>query len=153
MIDPESPITGVPFNSNSITGGVLQDDPRWPAEWRGLFFADYIHRWIRVLDFDEEGRPTSIRMFDQSAGAIVSMTADPVSGDLIAIRWSDRPIRYTPPANPCPADLSGDGIVNGGDIGLLLAAWGTINADLDGDGTTGGADLGLILAAWGPCPG
>jgi hypothetical protein len=43
--------------------------------------------------------------------------------------------------------------VNGGDIGLLLAAWGTPQGDLDGDGTTGGADLGLILAAWGPCPG
>ncbi|MCP4069171.1 MAG: hypothetical protein GY741_12895, partial [Phycisphaeraceae bacterium] len=81
------------------------------------------------------------------------LTADPASGDLIAIRWSDRPIRYTPPVNPCPADLSGDGIVNGGDIGLLLVAWGTPDVDLDGDGTTGGADLGLILAAWGPCPG
>ena len=53
----------------------------------------------------------------------------------------------------CAADLNGDGIVNGGDIGLLLAAWGTSNADLDGDGTSSGADLGLILAAWGPCPG
>lgn len=151
--DPESPVTGVPFFGNSITGGVLQNEPRWPSEWRGLFFADYIHRWIRVLRFDDAGRPVSVEMFDQSAGEIVGMTADPASGDLIAIRWSDRPIRYTPPVNPCPADLSGDGIVNGGDIGLLLAAWGTPDVDLDGDGTTGGADLGLILAAWGPCPG
>ncbi|MDG1977406.1 MAG: PQQ-dependent sugar dehydrogenase [Phycisphaerales bacterium] len=151
--DATSPISGVPFNANSITIGPAQLHPAWPAEWRGLFFADYIRRWLRVLRFDADGRPLSIEMFDQTAGEIAALTADPASGDLIAIRWSDRPIRYTPPVNPCPADLSGDGIMNGGDIGLLLAAWGTPDVDLDGDGTTGGADLGLILAAWGPCPG
>ena len=54
---------------------------------------------------------------------------------------------------PCPADLNGDGIVDGGDLGLLLAAWGTADeiADIDGSGDVNGADLGLILAAWGAC--
>jgi hypothetical protein len=54
---------------------------------------------------------------------------------------------------PCPADLNGDGIVNGGDLGLLLAAWGTADeiADIDGSGDVNGADLGLLLAAWGAC--
>ena len=54
---------------------------------------------------------------------------------------------------PCPADLDGNGIVDGGDLGLLLAAWGTADevADLDGSGLVDGADLGLILASWGPC--
>ncbi len=47
-------------------------------------------------------------------------------------------------------DLDGDGIVGGGDLGLLLAGWGgTGPADLDGDGTVGGSDLGLLLAAFG----
>ena len=52
----------------------------------------------------------------------------------------------------CPADLDGDGLVGGGDLGLLLAAWGTGAADLDGDGAVGGSDLGLMLAAFGACP-
>ncbi len=48
------------------------------------------------------------------------------------------------------ADVNGDGIVNGADLGLLLAAWETdeCETDLNGDGTTNGADLGLLLAEW-----
>jgi hypothetical protein len=47
------------------------------------------------------------------------------------------------------ADLNQDGVVDGADLGLLLAAWESPSADLNGDGTTDGADLGLLLAAWG----
>ena len=53
--------------------------------------------------------------------------------------------------DPCPADLNGDNIVNGVDLGLLLAAWGTAEQDITGDGTTDGVDLGIMLASWGPC--
>lgn len=55
---------------------------------------------------------------------------------------------------PCPGDLNGDGRVDGGDLGLLLAAWGTNDpaADLSVDGDVNGADLGLLLALWGECP-
>jgi len=54
-----------------------------------------------------------------------------------------------------PADLNGDGVVDGADLGLLLSAWGTCPvdedcpADLNGDGVVDGADLGLLLSAWG----
>jgi Tol biopolymer transport system component len=51
-----------------------------------------------------------------------------------------------------PGDLNGDGLVNGADLGALLAAWGPCAgcaADLDGDGTVNGADLGVLLAHWG----
>lgn len=47
-----------------------------------------------------------------------------------------------------PADLNADCVVNGADLGILLAAWGTPAADLDGDGTTDGADLGVLLSGW-----
>ena len=59
-----------------------------------------------------------------------------------------------PPSNdPCPADLNGSGTVDGGDLGLLLAAWGEPGGgDLDQSGAVDGADLGLMLAAWGGCP-
>ena len=37
---------------------------------------------------------------------------------------------------------------------MVLAAWGTASPryDLDGNGLVDGADLALVLAAWGSCP-
>lgn len=57
-------------------------------------------------------------------------------------------------ATSCPADLNEDGAVDGADLGLLLAGWGTAVAclDLNGDGVVNGADLGLLLSGWGGCP-
>ncbi len=50
------------------------------------------------------------------------------------------------------ADFTGNGIVDGGDLGVLLGGWGgAATSDLNGDGNTDGADLGILLAAWGPC--
>ncbi|MFO0873381.1 MAG: hypothetical protein U0575_05360 [Phycisphaerales bacterium] len=52
-------------------------------------------------------------------------------------------------------DLNGDGVVNGADLGLLLASWGDnsgglcVRADIDINGVVDGADLGLLLANWG----
>jgi hypothetical protein len=49
-----------------------------------------------------------------------------------------------------PADLNGDGVVNGADLGSLLSQWGQPGtADLNGDGVVGGADIGVMLANWG----
>ncbi len=50
---------------------------------------------------------------------------------------------------PCP-DLNHDGIVDGADLGILLAGWGASgDSDLNTDGVTNGADLGILLAQWG----
>lgn len=51
---------------------------------------------------------------------------------------------------PPSADLNGDGVVDGADLGLLLGAWDSSGsaADLNGDGTVDGADLGALLGAW-----
>ncbi len=57
-------------------------------------------------------------------------------------------VTFTPPA-PVPGDLNGDRVVNGADLGILLAAWGTTGpGDLDNSGTVGGADLGMLLSLW-----
>jgi len=54
---------------------------------------------------------------------------------------------------PAPAaDLNGDGVVDGADLGILLSSWGPCDgcaADLNGDGVVDGADLGILLSAWG----
>ena len=58
------------------------------------------------------------------------------------------------PGNDCPGDVNLDGIVDGLDLGLLLAGWGGSGpvGDLNGDGVVGGGDLGVMLADWGSCP-
>jgi len=60
----------------------------------------------------------------------------------------------------CAGDIFSDGIVNGGDLGVLLSYWGAATAspasrrcDIDGNGIVNGADMGILLAGWGPCPG
>lgn len=54
---------------------------------------------------------------------------------------------------PCPADLDSNRSVNGGDLTILLGAWGATGAaDLDFSGSVGGADLTILLGAWGNCP-
>jgi len=55
------------------------------------------------------------------------------------------------------ADLTVNGIVDGSDLGALLAFWGPINpvfpqADINHDGVVDGGDLGSLLASWGLCP-
>jgi len=53
----------------------------------------------------------------------------------------------------CPADLDGNGSIDGADLGLLLGGWGIdATGDIDGNGTIDGADLGALLSGWGPCP-
>lgn len=54
----------------------------------------------------------------------------------------------TAPAPSNPADLNDDGVVDGADLALLLAAWGSASGDINGDNVTDGSDLGLLLAAW-----
>ena len=51
-----------------------------------------------------------------------------------------------------PCDINCDGKVDGADLGILLAVFGTdsAQADFDENGIVDGADLGLMLATWGP---
>jgi len=62
-------------------------------------------------------------------------------------------VRYT----FCREDFDASGIIDGGDLGTLLAWWGfahidfVARLDLDDDGTISGADLGILLSRWGEC--
>ena len=55
------------------------------------------------------------------------------------------------------ADITNNHIVDGADLGALLAFWGPVNpvlpqADVNRDGQVNGADIGILLSYWGPCP-
>jgi formylglycine-generating enzyme required for sulfatase activity len=56
----------------------------------------------------------------------------------------------------CPGDITGNGLVNGADLGLVLAAWGSDGtdepgSDINADGQVNGADLAFVIGAFGPC--
>ena len=48
-------------------------------------------------------------------------------------------------------DVNCDGTVDGNDLAIVLAAWGTGNpqADIDRSGLVDGSDLAIVLANWG----
>ena len=73
------------------------------------------------------------------------------------IRWfREHPTPGTPQnsGDPCPQDLDGNGVVDGGDLTGLLGNWNQSGTgDLDENGTVDGADILLLLGAWGTCPG
>jgi hypothetical protein len=63
-----------------------------------------------------------------------------------------------PDSCECMADLFVDGLVNGVDLGVLLAYWGPATSlpvsqrcDMNRDGAVDGIDLGYLLSRWGPC--
>ena len=59
-------------------------------------------------------------------------------------------------APQCPGDSTGDGLINGLDLGVMLGLWGPCSgaeciADFTGDGVVSGNDLSFLLASWGTC--
>ncbi|MEY3022410.1 MAG: hypothetical protein RIS86_1608 [Planctomycetota bacterium] len=55
------------------------------------------------------------------------------------------------PPQFAPQDLDQNGAIDGGDLTMILASWGSTYPpyDLDGSGAIDGGDLARILAAWG----
>ena len=49
-----------------------------------------------------------------------------------------------------PADVNGDGTVDGEDLSIILGNWGggQVNADVNGDGRVDGGDLAMVLGDW-----
>ncbi len=59
-----------------------------------------------------------------------------------------------PPVSSCPSDFNGDFLVNGADLSVLLANFGSTGAtlgsgDANGDGNVDGADLSVLLSEFG----
>jgi hypothetical protein len=59
--------------------------------------------------------------------------------------------------DPCPGDITENGLVDGVDLSLVLSLWGTSGqkfprSDTNADGTVDATDLSVVLAGWGNCP-
>lgn len=91
---------------------------------------------------------------DASRRAVLAMTEDERTALLAYLAFPFADPALDPPDNDlCPADLDGDGRVDGADLARILQAWGGPGVgDIDGDGIVDSADLGRLLVAWGSCP-
>ena len=83
--------------------------------------------------------------------AYVHIDNDLQGDDLWVFGQSNAAARLEIQPLPNPADINGDGIVDGADLARVLGAWGTDapGGDVNGDGIVDGADLALVLANWG----
>ena len=88
-----------------------------------------------------------------------------IEGTTLEVAWNQGPgteqqqAAFTIPpvvSVSCPADISGDGVVDAVDLSRILAAWNSDGSsepgtDLDEDGIVGPLDLAVVLAGWGLC--
>ena len=126
-----------------------------------LHYVDHARRWN---DIAEDGFP---QYFGGIRSLLIEWDADCnndgvvdygqiLQGQLVDANSNGIPdICEGPTCNDI--DLNLNGIVDGGDLGVLLAFWGPVSpafprADINKDGFVNGADLGIVLAFWGPCP-
>ncbi|MBG83199.1 MAG: hypothetical protein CMJ40_01485 [Phycisphaerae bacterium] len=74
------------------------------------------------------------------------------SHDTIAITWTNgggNTFEDICPNEPCPGDLTGDGVIGVNDVLQLISAWGTPDGDVDGNGTTDVNDVLQLISLFG----
>lgn len=115
---------------------------------------------IAIADLEGLTWPELLAVYDGTAGGTRIDLADAgiasirfvrirVAADAPAVPEIDAIVAVRPGAGP--ADLNGDGTVNGDDLGIMLGAWGPCSgcaADLDQSGNVDGDDLGSLLGSW-----
>ena len=128
----------------------LQTEARYSYTWRNdnsSFWPGHLDFTIltdAVLDIGNHFVVDTRTMSNQRLSKHGLLANDSACSDHLAVICDIRePVVFA-------GDLNGDGVVNGADLGLLLASWDTNNptADLDDNGIVNGADLGLLLASW-----
>lgn len=105
-----------------------------------------------------DGVPTDFALADMSGNGKVDLIVlvTPAGAGLAETASSLRIFGIADETPKCSADLNADAMVDGTDLGILLAGWGVAGggmvADINGDGVVNGLDLAELLATWGACP-
>jgi len=114
---------------------------------------------VELVDiYDNDGAPGQEAVYTRrltvAPGAELRTNGVRVYYQTLSLQGSvDTPANLIALASTCPADFSGDGLVDSQDLAALLAQWDQPGfADLNGDGIVEAGDLASVLAAWGPCP-
>jgi hypothetical protein len=149
----------------SISGGVVYRGCRIPDLQGTYFFADYVtaniwsFRYVNGVKTEFQNRNAALGT--SAEGGVVNQVVtfgEDEDGEVYIADHGGQIYKIIPASGdgPCIAPLLGDldlnGVVNGADLGLLLAGWGVCGTpcpgDLDLNGVINGADLGLMLSNW-----
>jgi murein tripeptide amidase MpaA len=147
--DPESRIVYRRWYSNNLGGAPNADSMpvsisnNGGATWILLEnvaenAGAWVERSFRVADFVAPSANVRLRFEARDLG-----TGSLVEAGVDFVRVA------TQACPPVAGDLDGDGVVGGGDLAVMLGAWGGAGpADLDGDGSVGAGDLAVLLGLW-----
>jgi FAD/FMN-containing dehydrogenase len=169
LLSAARPWTGHPewdcvifFNILSVPGTPVS--ARYYAELEDWFYANYPSyagvrvEWSKGWAYTEAGAYTNELTLGARIPASFTQGMAQDAGFRAAVDMLDRldphrvfSTKFLDRLMPRSADLNGDGVVDGADLGALLSQWGAQGgpADLNGDGVVDGVDLGKMLAGWG----
>ncbi len=139
--------------SIAIDNGILaiganeDDDNAWAAGSAYLFDAVSGSQIEKLLasdgaEFDDFGNSIAIDNNMVVVGAIGDDDNGENSGSVYV---------FDNDTGGCPEDLDESGVVDVGDLLILIAGWGGLGGDVNGDGTTDVTDLLQLLAGVGVC--
>jgi hypothetical protein len=151
-------ITNVGFHSPRYHSGENQDMTPWPHT---IVNGDSIS-WTTAHSYAQNPNANAVRWgtmhnfwFDADQPPVMR-NAD--IGVFVPGAASGGSVVVFGPADgqqPCIGDINDDGIVDGGDLLILLSEWGNCqgcDSDLNDDNVVDGGDLLILLANWGECP-
>ncbi|MFO0872983.1 MAG: hypothetical protein U0575_03305 [Phycisphaerales bacterium] len=128
---------------------MVSDDVGAHLAWAATFTGGQDVYYLRIGDYDCNGNGVGDTIDIANGAGDCNGNGIPDTCEIAAGVLADSDGDGIPDICDNPADLNNDGVVDGADLGLLLAAWGTTGpGDLNGDGVVDGADLGELLAWW-----
>ena len=152
---PEVYMTGSGFLSLKFDTGPLSSSvclSLWNGgSWQTSYNWPYGHDFNASVTAgmnQQFGTASSVSILGYSGGtSAVSITNSGADAPILELTLD------VPDLLPCDGDLTGDRVVDGEDIALILGYWGRDYAeyDLDGSGSVDGADLATVLGWWGVC--
>jgi uncharacterized protein (TIGR03790 family) len=139
------------FNGNSLISGLSRQGQGQVADFiaaGGSFAIGHVAEpfTFAVADLHELTRALYLDGRSYAEAAYIAMPA---------LSWQNTPIgdplaTVSLVTETVLGDLTGDGLINGADLGILLGAWGSSDpgADFNADGQVNGSDLGILLSVW-----
>ena len=147
----------------SVTGGHVYRGCAMPDMQGIYFYVDYStnnswsFRMVNnvVTEFVTRNSELQVALGGQTVNQIVAFGED-ANGELYMADHGGGIYKIVPATGeivcpePNPADLNGDGVVNGADLTTILSCWSAACADINGDGITDGQDMTVVLSNWTP---
>jgi len=106
------------------------------------------NQFLQSICANDLGEPRSVNLANRAGDQYLELAYNVGTGNYTNTR------SLPPDCANCPGDANGSGTINGADLSVLLAQFGTsvtpgTGADFNGDGNVNGADLSVLLSNFG----